>query len=112
MLGDRKVSSDSQSNRVPFAGRLYVIVLDDQDVSAMRTMQVKKTAKEFVERYMGANDIAAVVHRAAEPIPRRDSPAEQSAPECRHRQVHGSPHALARNRAARRVLPAPLDDPE
>jgi VWFA-related protein len=61
-LGDRKVSSDSKTNRVPFSGRLFVIVLDDQDVSSMRTMQVKKSAKEFVDKYMGANDIAAVIH--------------------------------------------------
>jgi VWFA-related protein len=62
VLGDRRVSNDTQSNRVPFAGRLYVIVLDDQDVAVMRTAQVKKSAKEFVDRYMGANDIAAVIH--------------------------------------------------
>ena len=61
-LGDRTVSNDTKSNRDPFAGRLYVIVLDDQDVAAMRTSIVKKTAKEFVDKYMGANDIAAVVH--------------------------------------------------
>ena len=30
---DRPVPDDAQSNRQPFAGRLYVIVLDDQDVS-------------------------------------------------------------------------------
>src|ERR671918_1849922 len=41
VLGDRKLSGDTQSNRVPFAGRLYVIVLDDLDVSAMRTAVVK-----------------------------------------------------------------------
>jgi VWFA-related protein len=62
VLGDRKLSTDTQTNRVPFAGRLYVIVLDDLDVSAMRTAAVKKSAKEFVDRYMGANDIAAVLH--------------------------------------------------
>jgi len=62
VLGDRKVSTDSKTNRVPFSGRLFVIVLDDQDVSSMRTMQVKKSAKEFVDKYMGANDIAAVIH--------------------------------------------------
>jgi VWFA-related protein len=62
VLGGRAVSSDTQSNRVPFAGRLYVIVLDDQDVAAMRTSQVKKSAKEFVDKYMAANDVAAVVH--------------------------------------------------
>lgn len=61
-FGGRNVSSDTHSNKQPFAGRLYVIVLDDLDVSAMRTAQVKKSAKEFVDRYMGANDIAAVVH--------------------------------------------------
>jgi VWFA-related protein len=62
VLGDRPVSTDSKSNRVPFAGRLYVILLDDQDVSSMRTAQVRKSAKEFVDKYMGANDVAAVIH--------------------------------------------------
>ena len=61
-LAGRNVSGDTQSNRQPFAGRLYVIILDDLDVSAMRTAQVKKSAKEFVDKYMGANDVAAVVH--------------------------------------------------
>jgi VWFA-related protein len=62
LVDGRPVYGDTKSNRVPFAGRLYVIVLDDQDVAAMRTSQVKKSAKEFVDNYMGANDVAAVVH--------------------------------------------------
>jgi VWFA-related protein len=62
VLDGRTVPGDSKSNRQPFAGRLYVIILDDQDVAAMRTAQVKKSAKEFVDKYMGANDIAAVIH--------------------------------------------------
>jgi VWFA-related protein len=62
VFADRPVSIDTQSNHQPFAGRLYVIVLDDLDVSSMRTAQVRKSAKEFVARYMGANDIAAVLH--------------------------------------------------
>ena len=61
-LGGRHLSPDTKSNRVPFTGRLYVIVLDDLDVATMRTAQVKKSAKEFVDKYMGANDVAAVVH--------------------------------------------------
>ncbi|MGH8165985.1 MAG: VWA domain-containing protein, partial [Woeseiaceae bacterium] len=61
-LEGRNVSSNVHSNRKPFAGRLYVIVLDDLDVAAMRTAQVKKSAHEFVDQYMGANDIAAVLH--------------------------------------------------
>jgi VWFA-related protein len=62
LLDGRPISSDTKSNRVPFSGRLYVIVLDDQDVAAMRTSQVKRSAKEFVDKYMGANDVAAVIH--------------------------------------------------
>ncbi len=62
VFGDRPIAPDTQSNRQPFAGRLYVIILDDFNVAAMRTAQVKKSAKEFVDRYMGANDIAAVIH--------------------------------------------------
>src|SRR5262245_22997320 len=61
-LAKRPITSDSQSNRQPFTGRVYVLVLDDQNVSAMRGPQVKRTAREFVERYMGANDVAAVIH--------------------------------------------------
>jgi VWFA-related protein len=61
-FADRPIAPDTQSNRQPFAGRLYVIILDDFNVAAMRTAQVKKSAKEFVDRYMGANDVAAVIH--------------------------------------------------
>ncbi len=60
-LEDRPIPVDTQSNRTPFSGRLYVVILDDLDVSALRTAQVRKSAKEFVDRYMGANDIAAVI---------------------------------------------------
>ncbi len=112
MLGDRKVSSDSQTNRVPFAGRLYVIVLDDQDVSAMRTDAGEEDGQGIRREVHGGER-----HRGGRPYERPNRclagiHQQQSAPECRHRQVHGSPHALAHDRAARRVLPAPLDDPE
>ena len=59
---DRPVTIDTQTNREPFTGRLYVVVLDDLDVSAMRTAIVKKAARQFVEEYMGANDVAAVLY--------------------------------------------------
>ncbi len=58
----RPVTTDSQSNRLPFAGRLYVIVLDDFDISPLRSAQTRKSAREFVDKYMGANDMAAVIH--------------------------------------------------
>ena len=43
-------------------GRVYVIVLDDLHTAALRSQRVKAAARQFVERYIGANDIAAVVH--------------------------------------------------
>jgi VWFA-related protein len=61
LVAGRPVSSDVRSNREAAAGRVYVIVLDDLDVGAMRTTQVRKSAREFVEKYFGANDMAAVV---------------------------------------------------
>ena len=58
----RPVSSGVRTNRQPFTGRMYVIVLDDLDISPMRTSHVRKFAREFVEKYFGANDLAAVVY--------------------------------------------------
>ena len=58
----RPVAPDTQTNRKPFDGRVYVIVLDDLDVSAMRSTPLKDAAKKFVREFMGANDLAAVVY--------------------------------------------------
>ena len=54
--------ADTQTNRKPFDGRVYVIVLDDLDVSAMRSTALKDAARKFVREFMGANDLAAVVY--------------------------------------------------
>jgi VWFA-related protein len=59
---DKPVSTDARSNRQPFSGRVYVIVLDDLDVSPLRTSHTRKAAREFIEQYFGANDMAAVVY--------------------------------------------------
>ncbi|MCM3879598.1 MAG: VWA domain-containing protein [Vicinamibacterales bacterium] len=58
----RLVVADTQTNRRPFDGRVYVIVLDDLDVSAMRSTPLKDAARKFVREFMGANDLAAVVY--------------------------------------------------
>ena len=60
LLG-RPVPADVRSNRDVSSGRVYVIVLDDLDISALRTSQVRKNAREFIEQHFGAHDIAAVV---------------------------------------------------
>jgi VWFA-related protein len=59
---ERPVQSDARSNRRAFDGRVYVLVLDDLDVSPIRTALVKRSARQFVEQYLGENDLAAVVY--------------------------------------------------
>ena len=41
---------------------MYVIVLDDMNIDPSRTSVVRKHAREFVESYFGAGDIAAVTY--------------------------------------------------
>jgi VWFA-related protein len=62
-LGTRdSVPIDARSNRRAFDGRVYVVVLDDLDISPLRTGTVKQSARDFVSRYMSPDDIAAVVY--------------------------------------------------
>ena len=57
----KPVEPDVRSNRKEFDGRVFVIVLDDLNTSFSRTARVKLAARQFIERYMGANDVAAIV---------------------------------------------------
>jgi VWFA-related protein len=59
---NRTVSSDVKSNAEAFAGRLYVLVLDDLSTSPLRTQLVVKAARQFIEQYFGSNDLAAVTY--------------------------------------------------
>ena len=58
----RPIPADTRTNRKPFDGRVYVIVLDDLDVSAMRSTPVRDAARKFVREHMAANDLGAVVY--------------------------------------------------
>ena len=62
VIAGKAVTVDTRTNRKPFDGRVYVIVLDDLDVSAMRSTAVRDAARKFVREYMAANDVAAVVY--------------------------------------------------
>jgi VWFA-related protein len=62
LVGGRPATTDVKSNAPSVAGRLYVIVLDDLGTTALRTSYVVKSARQFVERHMAANDLAAVVY--------------------------------------------------
>jgi VWFA-related protein len=56
------IEPDVQSNARGYDGRVYLIVLDDLHTHPLRTVRVRQAAREFVQRFVGANDIAAVVH--------------------------------------------------
>jgi VWFA-related protein len=58
----RTIPADTRTNRKPFDGRVYVIVLDDLDVSALRSTPVRDAARRFVREHMAANDLGAVVY--------------------------------------------------
>jgi VWFA-related protein len=56
------IESDVANNVVGYDGRVYVLVLDDQHTHPLRSVRTKAAARRFVERYIGANDVAAVVY--------------------------------------------------
>ncbi len=62
----------------PFDGRVYVIVLDDLDISPLRGGIVKHAAREFVERHFGANDLAAVVYTSGRPEAMQDFTSDRT----------------------------------
>src|SRR5256885_5675459 len=56
------IEPDVKTNERPFDGRVYVMVIDDLHTNFGRSDRVKRAAKQFVQRYLGANDLMAVVH--------------------------------------------------
>jgi VWFA-related protein len=56
------VEPDVRTNERPFDGRVYVMVIDDLHTSFARSIRVKNAARQFVQRYLGANDLMAIVH--------------------------------------------------
>src|SRR5215210_4646918 len=61
LFASKPIEPDVQTNLRTAEGRVYLIVLDDLHVNPLRTNQVRRAARQFVERYVGANDMAAVV---------------------------------------------------
>ena len=58
----RPVEPDVSSNAKAPEGRLYVLVLDDLHTDLRRTGYVRRAARQLVDRFLGANDLAAVIH--------------------------------------------------
>jgi VWFA-related protein len=52
---------DVQTNRRPFDGRIYVLVLDDLHTHPLHSSRVKRAAQRFLDEYMASNDRVAIV---------------------------------------------------
>lgn len=63
----RQVEPDVFSNVGRPEGRLYVIVLDDLHTDMRRTLRVRRAARQFIERNLGSNDLAALVRTGGGP---------------------------------------------
>ena len=61
LFASAPIEPDVKNNQTGYDGRVYVIVLDDQHTHPLRAARTKAAAKQFVLKYMGANDTAAVV---------------------------------------------------
>jgi VWFA-related protein len=61
LFASRPIEPDVQTNTSGISGRVYLIVLDDLHTTALLSQRTRNAARQFVERYMGANDVAAVV---------------------------------------------------
>jgi len=62
LFARQPIEPDVVSNAKPFDGRVYVIVLDDLQTSAGRSILVRRAARQFIEQAMAANDAAAIVY--------------------------------------------------
>lgn len=62
LIEGRPLKFDVATNEGVRDGRVYVIVLDDYHIGPLRSNQVKKAARQFVEKNVAANDQVAIIH--------------------------------------------------
>jgi VWFA-related protein len=60
------VEPDVRATTRTFDGRVYVFLLDDLHTDSSRSLLVRAAAREFVSRYLGTNDLAAVVYTSGQ----------------------------------------------
>ena len=61
LFASKPIEPDTRTNFDGASGRIYLLLLDDLHTNFQRSPRVRATVRQFVERYMGANDTAAVV---------------------------------------------------
>lgn len=66
------IPRDVATNDVPADSRLFVLLLDSLHVAPVRTGLVRKYAREFIERHIGASDLVAVISPGALPEATQD----------------------------------------
>src|SRR4029453_14557523 len=59
LFASKPIEPDPKKNLPGAEGRIYLLVLDDYHTSFARSSRTKAAARQFIERYMGANDTAA-----------------------------------------------------
>ena len=62
LFASKPIEADVRNNLQAADGRIYVIMLDDMHTAALRSQRIKAAARLFIEKYVGANDMVAVVH--------------------------------------------------
>ena len=62
LFASKPIEPDVRTNLQTAGGRIYLIVLDDLHTSALRSNRTKVAARQFIEKYIGSNDMAAVVY--------------------------------------------------
>ncbi len=62
LFAKASIPPDVATNRAPFEGRVFVIVVDELNTRFQRTSRTRQAARLFVERFVGANDLVAVVN--------------------------------------------------
>ena len=62
LFASKPIEPDVRTNLQAAGGRIYLIVLDDLHTSALRSNRTKVAARQFIEKYIGSNDLAAVVY--------------------------------------------------
>ena len=62
LFASKPIEPDVRTNLEGADGRIYLLVLDDLHTSALRSQRTKAAARLFIEKYIGANDTAAVVY--------------------------------------------------
>jgi len=62
LFASRPIEPDIRTNLQAADGRIYLIVLDDLHTNPLRSTRTKAAARQFIEKYIGSNDMAAVVY--------------------------------------------------